>query len=85
MDHQQIMDLAQKGALAQKQERYRELLTEIDSACATVRRASLMMLPGHLEEIKDDEILLAAKKLQQLLAEARALKAELEKANVYVW
>lgn len=84
-DHQQIMELAQKGALAQKQERYRELLTEIDSVCGTLQRAATMMIPGNLEEIKDQEIALASRKLDRLLPEARALKAELQKAGVYVW
>lgn len=84
-DHQQIMDLAKKGALAQKQERYSDLLTEIDSACGTIQRASTMMVPGNLEEIKEAEIALASRKLDRLLPEARALKAELQKAGVYVW
>jgi hypothetical protein len=84
-DHRQIMELAQKGALAKKQERYQDLLGEISSACAALQRASLMLLPGSLDDIKEGEIALAAKKLQHLLPEARALKAELEKAGVYVW
>jgi hypothetical protein len=84
-DHQQIMDLAQQGALAQKQVRYKQLLAEIDSACATVQRAATMMLPGNLDDIKELEISQASRALDRLLPEARSLKAELAKANVYVW
>lgn len=84
-DHQQIMDLAQKGALAQKREHYSELLTEIDIVCAAIRGACFMMTPGNLDEIKELEIALGSKKLNRLLPEARALKAELQKAGVYVW
>jgi len=85
MDQQQIMDLAQKGALARDQERYHQLLTEIDSVCATLQRASVMMLPGALDDIKEKEITLATRKLELLLPEARALKAKLAKAGIYVW
>ncbi len=85
MDSRDILELAQKGALAKKRERYRELLTEIDSKLATIQRASLMLLPGNLDDIKDEEILLAARGLRELLAEARPLKAELEKAGFYGW
>ncbi len=84
-DHQQIIDLAKKGALAQRKEHFDELLADIHSACATVQRASVMMLPGNLEDIKEQEIVLAARKLERLLPEARALKAELERAGIYVW
>lgn len=83
MDQKEIMELAQKGALAQKQKRYKELATEINMKCATVQRASLML--GSLDNIKEEEILLAARRLKELLAEARPLKAELEKAGIYVW
>jgi hypothetical protein len=85
MDQQQIMELAQMGALRKKEERYKELLTEIDMKCATVRGSSMMLMPGNLDEIKEEAILLAARRLLELLPEARRLKAELEKAGVYVW
>jgi|GEM_PF-905759 hypothetical protein len=85
MDSREILELAQKGALAQKEERYRELATEISSKCATLQRASLMLLPGALDDIKEEEILVAARKLKELLAEARPLKAELANAGIHVW
>ena len=72
-----------KGALAREAEALQELATEINMKCATVQRASLML--GSLDYIKEEEILLAARRLKELLAEARPLKAELEKAGIYVW
>jgi len=85
MEQDQLLAMAQKGALAAKESRYRELLIEISLKCATLQRASIMLLPGALDDIKEDEILLSAKTLVDLLAEARPLRAELKKVGVYVW
>lgn len=84
-DHQQIMDLARRGALAQKKEHYKALLAEIENLCGTLQRASVMMLPGNLDDIKEDQIKLASGKLHQILPEARALKKELEREGLSVW
>ncbi len=85
VDHNAMMELARDGALARKQRHYKELLTEIENLCATVQRASVMMLPGNLDDIKEGQIKVASDRLNQILPEARALKRELEKEGLSVW
>jgi hypothetical protein len=84
-DHQDIMDLAKKGALAKKQERYRELLAEIETNCETAQTATVMLLPGSLDDIKEERLARASANLSRLLPEARQLKKELEKAGLCVF
>lgn len=84
-DHQQIMELAKEGALGRQQKRYQDLLTEIDAACATIIQSVTIMLPGRLEEVKEDLAEVTVLKLKKLKAEAVAIKAELVKAGIYVW
>ncbi len=79
------MDLAKRGALAKKQERYRELLEEIGALCEAIQGATLMMLPGNLDDIKEERIALASQKLTKLLPEGRQLKKELEAAGICIW
>ena len=85
MDHQDIMDLAKKGALAQKQERLRGLLAEIETQCEAAQMATVMLMPGQLEDIKEQRLAQASANLNKLLPEARQLQKELEKAGLCVW
>lgn len=84
-DHQDIMDLAKEGALGRKQKRYRELLAEIETNCEAAQTSTVMLLPGQLDDIKEERLAQASANLNKLLPEARQLKKELEKAGLCVW
>ena len=81
-DHKKIMELARKGAL---QERYRELLAEIQTNCEVAQTSTVMLLPGALDEIKEGRLAQASANLSKLLPEARQLKKELEAAGLCAW
>ncbi|MCL4504100.1 MAG: hypothetical protein M1438_19935 [Deltaproteobacteria bacterium] len=84
-DSRQILELAKEGVLGQQHKRYKELLLEIEAALNSIQGAAIMMLPGNLDDIKEELIASQAKKLQNLLPEARRLKEELERAGIGVW
>jgi hypothetical protein len=81
-DLNDLKDLAKDGLIVRKSKRYRELLDEIEGLCKTVQLATLMLMPGNLNDLKIGQAEQAILKLKMLVPEALKLKAELEKEGV---
>jgi len=74
VDH---LKLLKKGALAEKRERFRNLLIRIDQLIAAIQLNTFRIHDEDLDSIKEDHALAAAKELAAGLKLARKLKAEL--------
>jgi hypothetical protein len=75
MDH---LDLLKKGALAEKRERYRALLIQIDRLIQTIQLNTFRIHDEDLQSIREDHVKAAAVELAQLVKQARKLQVELE-------
>jgi tRNA threonylcarbamoyladenosine modification (KEOPS) complex Cgi121 subunit len=71
------LDLMKKGAMVDKQERFRALLIKIDQLIENINVSTFRLRDDDLESIKDEHVLQAAQELRQVLREARKLQKEL--------
>jgi hypothetical protein len=72
------LDLMKKGALVEKQERFRALLIKIDQLIENISVSTFRLRDDDLDSIKDEHVCQAAQELRQVLTEARKLQKELE-------
>jgi hypothetical protein len=72
------LELLKKGALAEKRERFQELLIRIDRLIQTIQLNTFRIHDEDLDSIKEDHVLAAAAELAAVLKLGRILKAELE-------
>lgn len=70
--------LMKKGALAEKQERLRELCLKIDRLIQAIQINTFRIHDEDLDSIKEDHVLAAAGDLAASVKLARKIKAELE-------
>ena len=75
MDH---LELLKKGALAEKRERFQNLLIRIDRLIQTIQLNTFRIHDEDLDSIKEDHAVAAAAELASVLKLARKLKAEME-------
>ncbi len=72
------LELLKKGALAEKRERFQELLSRIDRLIQTIQLNTFRIHDEDLDSITEDHVLAAAAELAAVLKLGRKLKAELE-------
>ncbi|MBM4301638.1 MAG: hypothetical protein FJ121_08925 [Deltaproteobacteria bacterium] len=71
------LDLMKKGAMVEKQERFRALLIKIDQLIENINVSTFRLRDDDLDSIKDGHVFQAAKELMEVLAEARKLQKDL--------
>jgi hypothetical protein len=71
------LDLMKKGAMVEKQERFRALLIKIDQLIENINVSTFRLRDDDLESIKDEHVCQAAQELRKVLGEARKLQKEL--------